>query len=378
MKVCQIGTMGYKSNANGLEEKNIGGIGGYILDLVEVLVENNIKIDFVGKIFFYIKKDKITYYQIQEQLSSTNTFLFKLFIKSFFIKLDKNEIIHAHRPDHLAAFAMFKANKCVVTIHGQQAVTVNKRKGWLVRKIYNILETIALVKADKILVTDKITKEYYKRQYPKYENKIFISPTGVDLSLFRIMDKTECKIKNNYSCDEQLIQYLGRVEAPKKVADIIKAFSIISQDHDKVRLMIIGDGVDLKTMKILVSSLNLSNKVRFMGAVMRENLPELINCADVSVLYSGNEGSPLSIKESLACGVPVVANDVGDIAEVVKDDVNGYIVKNETIDDLAEIMLKCLNESSQLSLNCLESIIPYSKDRVFNQIIDIYKEIKEK
>lgn len=375
MNICHIGTIGFKSPNGGNEKKTIGGIPGYTLELIEELIRKGHKIIFIGKIYYYKPQINLSYFEIQKKVTFTSRFLIYLLFKSFLIELNKNTIIHAHRPDHLAVFGLFKTNPSILTLHGQQAVTIIKRKNRLIRQIYLMLEKIAFRKAERILATDEITKSYYNKQYPSYARKIEVLPTGVNLKKFRPIDKNICRKKLQLSDNDKIILFLGRIEPPKKVDEIIESFAIINKHDKQTKLLIIGDGVKLNDMKMLSTKLNLTDSVIFLGARMREELPELINCADVSVLYSGNEGSPLSVKESLACGIPVVANRVGDVEKLIANGKNGFIVNEESVDSLAKQLEECLKKAALMKDYCIESVREYSAEKINNKIIEIYKQV---
>lgn len=374
MNICYIGSVIFPG-INNNESPNIGGIQEYIFSLMNYIKALGFDITFVGKIFYFKEIKGLKYYEIQKKISSNNLFIIHLFLNSIRIRIDNNSVVHAHRPDHLAAFTLFKKNKSIVTLHGQQALTVFKRKGWIIRTIYSLLEKIALKKANYILATDKITKNYYSKRYPQYKYKIAITPTGVDLNIFKPLNKDKIRKKLAYDITDRIILYLGRIGSPKRVADIIKSFSILKEEMPKVKLMIVGDGVQKGEMEMLTSKLSLSDSVCFLGARMRNELPELINAADISVLYSGNEGSPLSVKESLACGIPVVANRVGDIDEIIESGKNGYILDKENNYELSELMKKCLKESNSMRFKCVESVKLYSVDLINKKIFDIYNKL---
>jgi glycosyltransferase involved in cell wall biosynthesis len=375
VNICHIGTIGFESRNGDKEKKTIGGIPGYILELIEELVINKNSIIFVGKIYYYKPQINLSYFEIQKEITSTNSFLVHLLFKSFLVKLNRDTIIHAHRPDHLAVFGLFRANPSILTLHGQQAVTVINRKIWIIRQIYLMLEKIAFRKAERILATDEITKCYYDKQYPFYACKIEVLPTGVNLNKFCPIDKNICRKRLKLSDEDKIILFLGRVEPPKRVDEIIESFAIINKHDKQTKLMIIGDGVKLNDMKALSIKLNLIDAVIFLGARMRGELPELINCADVSVLYSGNEGSPLSVKESLACGVPVVANRVGDVEKIIVNGKNGFIVNEESVESLAKQLEECLKKAALMKKNCIESVREYSVEKINNKLIEIYKQV---
>lgn len=375
MNIIHVGTIALETSETKRELKSIGGISGYIIELMNYANAQNNEISFVGKIYNYHKNSGINYYQIQDKVSSTNKFLISLLLKSINIKLPKNAVIHAHRPDHLAAFILFNKRPSVVTLHGQQALTVNIRKGYLVRKIYQILERYALKKVDKIIAVDPVTQNFYNDLYPKHKHKITTIPTGVNTSLFFPKDKVQSKKALGYEADEKIILYVGRIEPPKKTDAIIKAFLEITKQDKKFRMVVVGDGVTRQEMENLSGKLNLSSYISFLGVRRRNELPDLYNAADVSVLISGNEGSPLSVKESLACGVPVVANDVGDIASVVKNNFNGFIVNSENLTEIADKIMKAANNTSEFKQNCLDSVAPYTIPAVSEEVLNLYKEI---
>ncbi len=375
MNIFHIGVISFEAKGAKRELKAIGGIQGYILELIDFSLVKNLSIGFIGKVYNYHKKENFTYVEIQEKLSSTNKFLIYLFLKSFFIKLPKKAIIHAHRPDHYAAFTFFKRRPSVLTIHGQQARTVGDRKGKIIRTIYNFLERIALKKVNAMVAVDEITKEFYLKLYPQYNDKLYVIPTGVNTATFKPIDKHSIRKEMGFSNADKIILYVGRVEPPKKVDDIIRALKILIAQDNSYKLVIVGAGVQLEEMKELSKQQLVDKNISFLGLRKREELPNIFGMSDISVLYSNNEGSPLSIKESLACGTPVVANCVGDVKLVIKNDYNGYLVEKESVEELALKMKQAVDKSSELKQNCLNSIQNFTTEKVNLQMINLYKSL---
>ncbi len=375
MNIFHIGVISFETKDTKRELKAIGGIQGYILELIKYSLLKNISTGLIGKVYNYRKINNFNYFEIQKKLSSTNKFLTFLFLKSIFIKLPKRVVIHAHRPDHFAAFSFFRNNPSVISLHGQQAKTVNDRKGKWIRFIYNSLEKYALKKSNAIVAVDAITKDYYQKLYPNCQDKLYVIPTGVNIKIFKPMDKHKIRKKMGFVISDKIILYVGRIEPPKKVGDIIRAFQLLVMQDDQYKLVIVGGGVLLEEMKNLARSLDLDKNLTFLGLRKRNELPEIFNNCDISVLYSNNEGSPLSIKESLACGIPVVANCVGDVPLVIKNGYNGYLVENESIKELASKMKLAIDKSPELYQNCIDSIEDYTTDKVNQQMINLYKSI---
>lgn len=375
MNIFHIGTIAFENDKSERELKAIGGISGYIIELINYTNKKKHKVGIIGKIYNYEKSSNIEYIQVQDEISNTNSFLFNLFLKTITLKLPVNSIIHAHRPDHLATYIFFNKTPSVVTLHGQQAHTVNIRKGFWVRKIYQILENYALKKVNRIIAVDAITQAFYSKLYPQHQHKICIIPTGVNTEIFYPMNKLVAKKAIGFDESSKLIIYVGRIEPPKKIDIIINAFAIIAAKDSTLKLLIVGDGVLRNEMEKLSQKLQLVNQVYFLGVRKRNELAFLYNAADVSVLISSNEGSPLSVKESLACGVPVVANNVGDISSIIKDNYNGYIVDIENLEEISDKIMLAINKTNEYKQNCVDSIQQYTIPVVAEKVLQLYEEI---
>lgn len=375
INVFHIGTIAFETKDTKRELKSIGGISGYIKELIEFSLSENLKVSFIGRIYNFNKNMNLNYFEIQEKITSTNKFLIHLFFKSFLINIPANSIIHAHRPDHLAVFMFSKKKKSVITLHGQQARTINIRKSKVIRTIYRFMETYAFSKTNALIAVDNITKEFYSKLYPQHRDKIYTIPTGVNTKIFYPLDREKSRKLFGFTAKHKIILYVGRIEPPKKLDDIIRAFQLMVNNDDNYRLVVVGDGVLFKNVKELSTKLQLNKFINFLGVRKRNELPEIFSMADISVLYSGNEGSPLSVKESLACGIPVVANNVGDIPVVIRSGYNGYIVEEENIKELAKTMQLAVENSKSMKDQCVSSIIPYTTEKVSQQVIDLYKSI---
>jgi len=266
----------------------------------------------------------------------------------------------------------------VLSLHGQAARIINDRKGFVVRTIYNFLEKMAMKKADVIMPVDDITRDYYIKLYPQYKEKYRVIPTGVNTSIFKKLDKQVIREKFGFSKSDKIVLYVGRIAPPKKIKEIIKAFEILVNKDISYKLLLVGNGVDFDKMKTLTSQLKLSKNINFFGVRKRSELPVIFNMADVCVLYSKNEGSPLSIKESLACGVPVVANCVGDIPLVIKEGYNGFLVENESNEELASKLELAIDKSTLMSQNCLDSVQKFTTEKINQQVIELYQEVIKK
>jgi glycosyltransferase involved in cell wall biosynthesis len=116
----------------------------------------------------------------------------------------------------------------------------------------------------------------------------------------------------------------------------LRAAALVLEEHPETRFSIAGDVLEpdyYQQLEGLVRDLGLGDRFQFTGGV-RDTLQHLQQ-ADLFVLPSRSEGFSNAILEAMACGLPVIATDVGGNAEAVQDGVNGFVIKAEDTKALA-------------------------------------------
>jgi glycosyltransferase involved in cell wall biosynthesis len=213
----------------------------------------------------------------------------------------------------------------------------------------NLLNNIIislLKKFDIITVTGTFTRKYLTDRGID-RNKIHILPHEVDVR-FQPLD-----IEKDYD-----VVFVGRLAPVKHVETIIRATAQIKMSLPLIRVAIVGEGEERKTLEELTRSLGLNNQIDFVG--FKTNTWEWYNRSKLSVVSSEREGFPYAVIESLKCGVPVISSNCGDVCDVLKDSVNGLIVQHYYDHrGYAEAILSLLTNPeriSALSINALKSI----------------------
>jgi glycosyltransferase involved in cell wall biosynthesis len=115
---------------------------------------------------------------------------------------------------------------------------------------------------------------------------------------------------------------VGRLKAPKDFLTLIRALAALP--NHAFEAMIVGDGPERDAVEAEIRRLELQGPVRLAGE--RSDVPELLAESDVFVLSSRSEGLPVSVLEAMAAELPVVATDVGGLAELVVDGETGILV----------------------------------------------------
>ena len=182
--------------------------------------------------------------------------------------------------------------------------------------------------ADAIVVSTQQEKQDLARFYQTSPHKVQVIPAGVDLDLFRPVNRAQARQVLGLT-DKRVILYVGRLEPLKGLDILIRALALL-EGAAETRLLIVGGtlGLDreLGRLKSLAIRLGIEGRVTFTGAVKQAELPNYYSAADVFVLPSYYESFGLVALESMACGTPVVASRVGGLSTFVRDGEVGYLV----------------------------------------------------
>ena len=137
---------------------------------------------------------------------------------------------------------------------------------------------------------------------------------------FDAVERTALRKKYGLSEDDKVVAFVGSILAVKNVHSLQPLFSGIRARYDgPLKFWMVGDG-KLRSQVEKSMRLDESIDVRFWGNVPMEQIPSIMNCVDVMVLPSLNEGLPLVCAEAIRCGTCVVGSDVGGISEVIGKD----------------------------------------------------------
>jgi D-inositol-3-phosphate glycosyltransferase len=216
-----------------------------------------------------------------------------------------------------------------------------------------------------------------ERYYHADQGKIRIVPCGVNSRLFRPLEKSAARKKLGLN-NEKVILFVGRLDPLKGIEQMLKAIPLLS-DFQDLKLMIIGGDEssrgEVEKLRKLGLKLGVNDIVNFPGAVQQTELPYYYSAADVCVVPSYYESFGLVALEALSCGTPVVANDIGDINNIVIPGKTGYVVKNNRPESLAEGIKKILERPWQdmvTSLTIRETIKRFSWENIAYKIGEVF------
>lgn len=266
-----------------------------------------------------------------------------------FIQTEKFDIVHTNliRTDIIGRFAAKKANVPVIvtTEHGIHTWGVRgKLVAAIVKRLY--LHTVKFTDCI-IAVSDYVRESLLKEGVPP--EKVIRIYNGVDLERFVPVSLEEKKEFFKYLSEREinhLIGGVGHLITLKGHSYFIQAIPKILQKHPNSLFVFVGEGPLQQQLIAEVSQLGLTEHVRFLGRLSAIT-PRVIAALDVLVQPSLTESFGLVVAEALACGVPVVATDVGGLPEIVQEGVNGFMVEPRNPEAIAEKVIWLLDHKEE-------------------------------
>lgn len=171
--------------------------------------------------------------------------------------------------------------------------------------------------------------------------------------------------------------FAGRLEQTKNVDAIIEIYNCLPELYKAGNLLhIIGAGSQEIKLKKLVNKLKLSDKIIFHGQLTNDKAIDLISRSAILLMSSSHEGFPMVIAESLTVGTPIISTDVGDIASIIKNGYNGFLLPlNYNINSYANKIIELLMDYQHFSMNAVKSSIVFNAKSIASFFISDCKRI---
>ncbi|MDI6840243.1 MAG: glycosyltransferase [bacterium] len=214
---------------------------------------------------------------------------------------------------------------------------------------FNEFEKYVYRKSSCAIAASEMAKSVLVRK--GYHKRIFVIPYSIDFDRFYKKDSQLLKSKLNLT--GFVIGYVGRLTKWKGVDTLIKAVKKLTNISAPISLLIVGGGPVEHKVRELVTNLNMQKITRIIGGVLHSEVPNYLNCMNVLVLPSTTIGYWREqfgrvLIEAMACEVPVVGSDSGEIPNIIKKTGGGLIFAEGDVDDLAQ-KLTLLIQSPELA-----------------------------
>ncbi len=277
-----------------------------------------------------------------------------LYVNSFYLifksKLNKNnKIAHMHMASR---FSFYRKSLIVLVLkvlqipsilhlHGAEFHIFFSEESSLIKKKY-IKWIFGL--SNKVILLTHSWDEWYKNSICEKNSTVIYNGTG------NYYHKASIPIEQR----DNIVLFLGRLGKRKGIYDLLNAFKDVLSKIPNAQLKIGGDGeVDL--CKKLAKELNISSNVSFLGWVGEEEKGKLLNEAKIYILPSYNEGLPMGVLEAMSAGIGIITTPVGGIPEAIENNKNGILVKEGSVEEIADAIISILSDSDKNTTLGLEA-----------------------
>jgi 1,2-diacylglycerol 3-alpha-glucosyltransferase len=175
-------------------------------------------------------------------------------------------------------------------------------------------------------------------------NKNIISiPTGVEEYLFENADGDKIRKKYHISSDEIVLFLNSRLTAEKNVEFLFRSVTDILKRNKKIKILSIGDGDLKESLQKMAKNNGVDEQVIFAGRVKKEEVGDYFAAGDIFVYASKSETQGMIITEAMYAGLPVVAIKATGICNLVRDNIDGYLV-SENQKEFSEAIEKLISD----------------------------------
>lgn len=206
---------------------------------------------------------------------------------------------------------------------------------------------------DRIIANTPREKADIISYYGARDSDIGIVPCGVNMEMFRPGKPVPVRAELGIE-DGILLLFVGRIDPVKGLDRLLKSLPFITAEKPVHLLVVGGDGseqAEMEKLRRLAAGLGIADRVTFRGRIKQESLAGYYRAADLCIVPSYYESFGLVALESLACGTPVVASDVGEMRRIITNGVNGMVTPDNSTDNLVKHITEALDIFSRKRAN---------------------------
>ena len=306
------------------------------------------------------------------------------------MRRDRPQIVHTHaakagtlgRTAALIAFPRRSRRPFLVhTYHGHSLTGYfDSRTARLFREIERLLarRTDALVAVSAEVRDDLVALGVAPAEH------FTLIPLGFDLSRFaddadRDSRRTALRAEWGVEPDDEVVTLIARLVPIKRVDRFLRIARLLV-DRTRTQFVIVGDGELREQLLSSADARALGERVRWAG--FRRDMPDVCYASDVVVLTSDNEGTPVSLIEAQAAGVPVVGTDVGGVRSAVRDNETGLIAAPDDEQGFAAAVGRLLDNPAMAarlaSAGRAHATRSFALERLVDEIDALYRELLER
>jgi glycosyltransferase involved in cell wall biosynthesis len=235
----------------------------------------------------------------------------------------------------------------------------------LAKTVFNLIYKLS----DFVVGESHSVVENLKINYQIKQNKLQVIP---NFTLFATDEKAFSTNKN----DVFRIVSVSRLEPVKNIEGIIKVMKKLQQQKFTFKYTIVGEGSSSQVLKELVKELNLENEVEFVG--YQKDTEKYYLDSDVYILNSFSEGFSNSLLEAMYLKKMCITTNVGAASEIIKNDINGWIIPVNDENELYQKIITCIKLNSEdrknIGNNAKKTVVEnYSLQNHVDKLLQLYK-----
>ncbi len=293
------------------------------------------------------------------------------------------DIVHLNSTKAGVLGSLFSPKKKCLMLYTVHGWVFNEPMSSLKKKVYKFLEKISAKKKDKIIVLSEDEKNIGINELGIKKEKFEIIPVGIEKRNY-ILDRTgaireiNSILKNNVlNENDYIFGTIANFYPTKNLVGLIEAFNNAKDKLKNFHSVFIGDGEERKKIESLIKKYNLESNIHLLGFI--ENAEKLLKAFNVFVLPSKKEGTPYTIMEAKANGIPVIATNVGSISKLIENKKTGLLLEPENITKLAEGLIYAYEhpeEIKKMAENAKkESTSKFLKTDMISKTENLYRSI---
>jgi sugar transferase (PEP-CTERM/EpsH1 system associated) len=246
----------------------------------------------------------------------------------------KPHVVHTRNWGAVDGIVGGRLARVPVVVHGEHGRDIGDPDGSNRKR--NLLRQGLFLGVDRCVTVSAELKDWLVTTVGVPARKVHTIPNGVDIDRFKPRGGAAGRRGLGIGEDEIVVGTVGRLDPIKDYPTLLGAFSRLAARHERLRLVMVGDGPAREALTAQCRELKLEERVSFLGA--RDDVPELLEAMDLFVLTSLAEGASNTILEAMSTGVPVVATRVGGSPELVADGETGFLVPRRDVAGLTAAM----------------------------------------
>ena len=290
------------------------------------------------------------------------------------------DVVHAHYAvphataaylaDQMLAGADVVAPRTVTTLHGTDITLVGSDPSYAQVVAFSIERSHGVTAVSRSLKADTIAALGIRHE-------IQVIPNFLDCANYR--RRFDPDLRERLAPAQRfdaLVLHVSNFRPVKRVDVALEVFRAIRR-RVRAKFILVGDGPVRADIERRVAEYGLTGEVAFVGEEL--DLVPLLSAADLFLLPSAQESFGLAALEAMACGVPVVASNVGGLPEIIEDGVTGFLCPPDAVDAMADRSVEVLIDAARhasIARAAAEAVRSrYCADRIVPLYEDAYRDV---